>query len=305
MWIVKNRKIFFAISAVLVTLAAISIFVRGMNIGIDFTGGVSFDVTYPQDMPDLTEVKETLASAGIRNVTVRPFGEDGYMFETQETTEELQQNVFAALQSEVADASSTPVMGIPSFIGPSIGAELRDKAWIAITTVVLGIILFIAYAFRHASDKVSSWKYGVIAVIALVHDVMIPAGVVALLGLPVDSLFVIALLAILGLSVNDTIIVFDRVRENLKLKISRNFEETVGKSLEQTFVRSISTSFTTLLVIAMLYFLGPETTKEFALVLGVGMIVGTYSSIFLASPLLIEAEKLQQEQKKKEKEESK
>ncbi|MCK5342413.1 MAG: protein translocase subunit SecF, partial [Candidatus Heimdallarchaeota archaeon] len=163
----------------------------------------------------------------------------------------------------------------------------------------LAIIIFIAYAFRHASEKVSSWKYGMIAIVALVHDIIIPTGLVAILGMEVSSLFVIALLAILGLSVNDTIVVFDRVRENIKLKVSRDFSEIVGKSLEQTFVRSINTSLTTLFVVGALFFLGPESTKDFALVLATGLAVGTYSSIFLASPLLVEAEKREREQKEK------
>jgi len=175
-------------------------------------------------------------------------------------------------------------------IGPAIGEELKQKAYIAMGIVVLAIILFIAFAFRKVSEPVSSWKYGFVAILALMHDIIIPTGVFALLGLftgaEVDILFVTALLAILGFSVNDTIVVFDRIRENLMLNKERNknenFAETVGHSLEQTFARSINTSLTTLLVLLTLLFVGGESTKYFALTLVIGVIAGTYSSIFLA-----------------------
>lgn len=295
MWVVKNRKIFFIFSSLLVIGSLLLVFTRGLNVGIDFTGGTSFEVVYPAETPTLFEIKESIVSID-EEVSVRPFGNDGFIFTMQSTSTETHEAIFEALITEDMDASSTPVMKEPNFIGPSIGAELQSKAWVAIATVILGIIFFIAYSFRHASKKVSSWKYGIIAVIALAHDIIIPTGVASLLGVEIGSLFVIALLAILGLSVNDTIVVFDRVRENISLKISRNFEELVGKSLEQTFVRSLNTSFTTLFVVILLYILGPATTRDFALILAVGLAVGTYSSIFLASPLLIEAEKIQKKQ---------
>ena len=169
------------------------------------------------------------------------------------------------------------------------------KAWIAIVLVILGIVLFLAFAFRHVSQPLSSWVYGLVAVIALLHDVMIPAGFYVAMGyfhldFQIDVLFVTAILTILGFSVHDTIVVFDRTRENLKLRTWKDFDVTVGHSVEQTFVRSVNTSFTVLLVILALYFVGGETTKNFALTLAVGIIAGTYSSIFLASPLLVAIE---------------
>ena len=180
-------------------------------------------------------------------------------------------------------------------IGPSIGKELTNKAIAAIIAIVLALLAFITFAFRKVSKPVSSWKYAVIAIVTLVHDMLVPMGVFAYLGFArgaeVDSLFVVALLAILGISINDTIVVFDRVRENLRRREEMNtkepFDETVGKSLNQTIVRSINTSLTVVFVLLALFFFGPETTKNFALMLTVGMIAGTYSSIFLASPLLV------------------
>ncbi len=299
MFVIKHRKIFFAFSGLLVISSLILVFTLGLNIGIDFTGGSAVEIRYSEDRPDISVVHQTIEEANIEAASIRPIGENGFMFQLKSTDSAVHDAILEALIASNSNPEATLEMADPHIIGPSIGAELRSKAWIAMITVSLAIIIFIAYAFRHASAKVSSWKYGMIAIVALAHDIIIPTGLVALLGMEVSSLFVIALLAILGLSVNDTIVVFDRVRENIKLKISRDFSEIVGKSLEQTFVRSINTSLTTLFVVGALYILGPESTKDFALVLATGLIVGTYSSIFLASPLLVEAEKREREQKDK------
>jgi preprotein translocase subunit SecF len=176
-------------------------------------------------------------------------------------------------------------------IGPSIGRELTQKAIVAIILVSLGIVLFIAYAFRKVSLPVSSWKYGFIAIVTLLHDVLIPVGLFAIFshfyGAELDTLFVVAILTVLGLSVSDTIVIFDRIRENLKAKISESFADTVGKSIEQSYQRSINTSLTVILVLIALVFFGPSTTKYFALMLTAGMFFGTYSSIFLSSTLLV------------------
>jgi preprotein translocase subunit SecF len=190
-------------------------------------------------------------------------------------------------------------------IGPSVGKELTSKAIMAIILVSLAIICFIAFAFRKVSKPVSSWKYGIIAVITLFHDVAIPVGVFTLLshfqGVEVDTLFVVAVLTILGLSVSDTIVVFDRIRENLRNRVSTSFDETVGRSLEQSYVRSICTSLTVILVLLSLFFFGPSSTKYFALMLTAGMFFGTYSSIFLASPLLVLVEEWQVKKQAKKK----
>ena len=301
MFVIKHRKKFFTFSGILVTVSLIIVFTQGLNIGIDFTGGSALEIRYPENRPDISVVHQTIADANIEVASIRPIGENGFMFQLKSTDSVVHDAIFEALTVSYSEVNpeTTLEMSDPHIIGPSIGAELRSKAWIAMITVSLAIIIFIAYAFRHASGKVSSWKYGTIAIVALAHDIIIPTGLVALLGMEVSSLFVIALLAILGLSVNDTIVVFDRVRENIKLKVSRDFSEIVGKSLEQTFVRSINTSLTTLFVIGTLYILGPETTKDFALVLAAGLVVGTYSSIFLASPLLVEVEKRERKKKGK------
>lgn len=177
-------------------------------------------------------------------------------------------------------------------IGPTIGQELRTKSLIAIALVILLIVSYIAFAFRSVSQPLASWKYGATTVVALIHDVIIPAGFFAVagrfLGFEVDTLFVTAVLTILGFSVHDTIVVFDRIRENLKRPSFRgDFEALVNQSVRETLVRSLNTSLTVILALAAVYFFGGVSTKVFSVTLIVGIVVGTYSSIFIASPLLV------------------
>lgn len=175
-------------------------------------------------------------------------------------------------------------------IGPTVGAELKRKAMWAVTLVVICIVLYIAWAFRHVSEPVASWKYGVAAILALLHDIMIVVGLFVLLGkfagVEIDTAFIAALLTVLGYSVNDTIIIFDRVRENLH-KYEGKFELIVNKSINETMMRSINTTFTTLVALFAVYFFGGATIKYFALALLVGIFSGAYSSIFIASPILV------------------
>ncbi|MBI2637183.1 MAG: protein translocase subunit SecF [Parcubacteria group bacterium] len=181
-------------------------------------------------------------------------------------------------------------------IGPTIGQELKQKSIYAIIAVIVAIVLYIAWAFRKVSEPVSSWKYGVSAIVALIHDVAIPTGAFAVLGrfagVEVDILFITALLTILGFSVNDTIVVFDRTRENLARDHHRHdFDWIVNQSVNETMRRSVYTSLTVFMVLAAIYLYGGESIKNFALALGIGVVFGTYSSIFLASPLLVVWEK--------------
>lgn len=296
MIIIKYRKIFFAISVLLTIASIISVLVFGLRFGIDFKGGSLLEVEFAQNRPEVSLLHEAIAPLNLGDVRIQHAGESDVIVRTRTLGEEEHTALVQTLSQE-----GTVELTEKRFttIGPVIGAELRSRAWIAIVLVILGIVLFIAFAFRHVSEPIASWKYGLIIVISLLHDIIIPTGIVALLGIEVDTLFVIALLAIMGLSVHDSIVVFDRVRENLRLKKWRDFGETVGKSLEQTFVRSINTSLSIILVLITLYFFGPESTKNFSLILLIGMFFGTYSSIFLGSPLLITAETLQHSKQSK------
>lgn len=291
MFIIRHR-IYFFFAIGLVTLAAVvSIALFGLRLGIDFRGGALLSVSY-EERPALSSVEERVRELGLGEVRIQPSGENNYFVRTRDITNDEK----LALESALSLGGSVP-MREESYtaIGPSIGSELANKALVSLIAIMLALLLFITFAFRHVSEPVASWKYAVIAIVTLMHDVLIPTGVFAYLGAvrgaEVDSLFVVALLTILGISINDTIVVFDRVRENLRRNrenASReSFEETVGKSLSQTIVRSINTSLTVIFVLLALYLFGPETTKNFALMLTVGMVAGTYSSIFLASPLLV------------------
>ncbi len=294
--IAKNLKYFFILPGVLSLLALIAIFAWGLKPGIDLSGGSLLQVTYTGTTPTSAQVQAAVAPLGLGEVRVQPTGTSGYVLRERTLTNDEKNTLEAALGKLGAlhEDQFTSV-------SPTIGSEILDKGLLALALVTICIILFIAFAFRGVSKPVASWKYGIVAIVTLVHDVLIPVGLFALLGhflgAEVDSLFIVGLLTILGISINDTIVVFDRIRENLRLNEERSkrvaFDEVVGRSIMQTLARSINTSLTVVIVLAALYFFGPASTHDFALTLIVGMIAGTYSSIFLAAPLLVVWERWQ------------
>ena len=294
MFIVKHRSVFFTLSAVIILASVFAMFTYGFNFGIDFKGGSILEVQYLQSRPNIDVVKAGVASSGLENFLVSPVGETNYSIKARVLNQDEKNAVIATLSSK-GDVQLKEVQF--SSIGPSVGKELANKAYTAIAVVVVCIMLFIMFAFRKLKNPLN---YGIATVIALAHDVIIPTGIyvswIHITHGEIDLLFVTALLAILGYSVHDTIVVFDRVRENLLKKggdaKGSAFEEIVGSSINQTFGRSINTSLTIFLVLLALYFVGGETTHNFAFVLLVGVVAGTYSSIFVASPLLVTLEGL-------------
>lgn len=294
--ITKNLKYFFILPALLTVLSLAALFTWGLKPGIDLVGGSLLQVEYPAGRPQVEAVRAAVANdkLGLGEVRVQPSGEFGYILRQRDLTVDEK----SKLEQPLSAMGTMQEVQFTS-IGPSLGAELLRKAWIAIVLVVLCIIAFIAFAFRGVSKPVQSWKYGVVAIITLLHDIVVPVGLFALLGhthgAEVDALFIVALLTILGISINDTIVVFDRIRENLRINNEKgrheSFEHVVGHSIMQTLARSLNTSLTVIIVLAALYFVGPAATQNFALTLIVGMVAGTYSSIFLASPLLVAWEK--------------
>jgi preprotein translocase subunit SecF len=300
MFIIKHKKIFIGISAALTVLSIVSLFVFKLNIGIDFKGGALTEVAYTVDRPAQDVLETALQPLNLGSVLIQPTGELGYILKSRDLNEVEHVDLLKALSM-----GGKNIVEEKSFnsIGPSVGRELTRKAIIAIILVSLAIICFIAFAFRGVSKPVSSWRYGFIAIVTLLHDVAIPVGIFTVLshyyGVEIDTLFVVAVLTILGLSVSDTIVIFDRIRENLKQENLNkiNFGDVVGHSLDQSYVRSISTSLTVILVLLALVFFGPSSTKYFALMLTSGMFFGTYSSIFLASPLLVLTEEWQKSKK--------
>lgn len=290
MFIIKHKKIFIGVSTVLVVLSLISFFIFRPKLSIDFKGGALTEVTYTLERPAQDIVETNLQTLDLGSVLVQPTGDFGYIVKSRDLNEIEHEQLLKTLS-----LGGKNLLTETNFnsIGPSVGKELTRKAILSIILVSLAIICFIAFAFRGISKPVSSWRYGLIAIVTLLHDIIIPAGMFAVLsrfyGVEIDTLFVVALLTILGLSVSDTIVIFDRIRENLKNESLKkiNFSDVVGQSLDQSYVRSISTSLTVILVLLALVFFGPASTKYFALMLTAGMFFGTYSSICLASPLLV------------------
>ncbi len=286
----KFKYHFFILPVIASVLSLGAILAWGLKPGIDLVGGSLLEVAYPEGRPDVAAIQEKMGTLNLGEVRIQPAGESEYV---------LRQRAMSQTEKEQVDeilASFGTVEEVQyNSVGPSIGAELVRKAWWAIGLVSLCTILFIAFAFRGVSKPVSSWKYGLVAIVTLLHDILIPTGYFAYLGHAHDAevgvLFIVALLTILGISINDTIVVFDRIRENLTLndvkKQHQEFEFVVWKSIKQTLTRSVNTSLTVIIMLVALYVLGPDSTKDFSLVLTIGMIAGTYSSIFLASPLLV------------------
>ncbi|HMP67663.1 MAG TPA: protein translocase subunit SecF [Candidatus Paceibacterota bacterium] len=292
MFVIIYRKIFYTISIVLITLSITSVAVWGINFGIDFTGGSILEINFVEDRIEKSELTEKLNSLALgREFSIRETGETGYILKSR-TIDNDEKELILSTISENRDLIQEIRF---NNVGPTLGDELRGKALISMLVVILAIVLFIAIAFSQVSKPISSWKYGLVAIITFLHDVIVPIGLFSVLGrfygVEVDTLFVIAILVVLGYSINDTIIIFDRIRENLKdlpEKIRKEkFEEVVGKSLRQTFSRAISTSITTIIMLLALFVYGGESTKWFSLALIAGIAVGTYSSIFFAAPMLV------------------
>ena len=299
--IIPLRKIWLSLSAVLVTLSIIAIAVWGLNFGLDFTGGSLLELKIHNQEVDAVQIKEALAPLKLSSLVVQPTENDTVLLRFQNSTEDIHKEVVGALESsygindnnvEGEDLGSQASIEELRFdaVGPSIGEELKSKSINAIILVLIIIVIYISLVFKKVSKPVASWKYGIIAIIALFHDIVITLGVFAVLGefmnLEINTPFVAAILTVLGYSVNDTIVVFDRIRENLPKQLD-NFAKTVNRSVNQTVTRSINTSTTTLLVLLSILFLGGNSIKEFILALAIGALIGTYSSIFLASPLLV------------------
>ncbi|MEN9338433.1 MAG: hypothetical protein RI945_158, partial [Candidatus Parcubacteria bacterium] len=302
MFIIKHKWVFLTISAILVFGSLFLVLTKGIKKGIDFTGGTEAVISYKgytatkDGEIDLDFIKNNLIQNGfsVKNVSLSKTDEKGSKYVSIKLTGDLEKEGRANFENAWSfnhDPHYDATQVSENIIGPSIGKELAQKAIWSILFVTIIIILFVAFSFRHVSKPVSSWKYGFLTIATLLHDIAIPTGMYALLGethgAEIDSLFVLALLTIMGISIADTIVVFDRIRENLKNRKSNEvFSGIVGKSLNETLLRSFNTSFAVILVLLALFFFGPASIHNFSLTLIVGMIVGTYSSIFVASPLL-------------------
>ncbi|MCH7491973.1 protein translocase subunit SecF [Patescibacteria group bacterium] len=286
--IIQKRKIWLVVSATFIIPSIIMFSISGLKLGIDFTGGSLIQVGFADERPSSQAVADSLSEFDVGAVKAQPLGDSEMTIRIKEIDNETYLTILASLRENFGQVEERSFESI----GPTIGRELREKALIAIASVLFFIILYISIAFRKTgSSSVKSWVYGLGALAALFHDIIIVVGVFSFLGyflnVEVDTLFITALLTVLGFSVHDTIVVYDRVREQLKLNVTDTFEEVVNISVNQTIIRSLNTSLTTLLVLFALYLFGGESIRYFILALIIGIAVGTYSSIFIASPFLV------------------
>lgn len=290
MFIINHRGFFFWLTGAILAGAIGAIVVWGLPLGIDFTGGSMMQVKYENARPALTDIQKQVDSVSLGTASVRALGDNSISIRTRTMTPAEHE---AVLTSISANASTTELSY--TSVGPALGGQFTNKALWAIFAVMLVIVLYIAFAFRHVSKPVPSWGYGLTVIAMLAIDLVVPAGFFSayahFTGTEVDSLFVVAMLALLGYVVNDIIVIFDRVREHLsrneKLGLRESFEDTIGKSISETMTRSINTSLTVVLALIALIYFGAEATRDFALVMLVGVVAGTFSSICRSAPLLI------------------
>ena len=278
-----RTKVWFIISLFVIIPGIFCMFTKGFNFGIDFTGGTIIDMKFEQPVT-ISQVRTSLAKYGLDGATIQLSGAQSDVMESQDVMiratdmeEDQRKEVMASLKTDVGDYQVLR----EEKVGATIGGELITNAVLALVVSWILIIAYVAYRIE--------WRFGVAAVLALIHDILIVLSVFSLTGRQVDSSFIAALLTIVGYSINDTIVIFDRIRENLKLHFRRggDIAQLVNTSILQTLTRSLYTVFTVLFTTMALYLFGGDTTKDFAFALLIGFACGCYSSIFIASPLWI------------------
>ena len=290
MFIINHRGFFFWLTGLILAVAIGAMLVYGLPLGIDFTGGSMMQVDYPNGRPALADIEKQITTVHEGTISVRAFGDNAISIRTRMMTPAEHDAILVA----VSEDANTTELSYTS-VGPALGSQFANKALWAIFAVILVIVLYIAFAFRKVSRPVPSWGYGLTVVAMLAIDLIVPAGFFAayahFTGAEVDSLFIVALLALLGYCVNDVIVIFDRIREHLnnneKTGFRESFEDTIGKSINETMTRSINTALTVVLALLALIYFGAEATRNFALVMLVGVVAGTFSSICRSAPLLI------------------
>jgi preprotein translocase subunit SecF len=277
----------------IVSLLVLGIF--KLKPGIDFTSGSLLEVSFSTNRPPVEEIQRVFNDLDLKEAIVQRTGDLGFMVRTKFLAEDTHQLILQELKKKFETPDRTIKEEGFETIGPVVSNQLKQRALWAIILVSLSIVAYLAYAFRKVSKPVASWKYGTMAVIAMIHDIVLVLGVFAILGhywgVEIDIAFVVAILTVLGYSINDTIVVYDRIRENLLHHTADNFSDVVNNGLNETLMRSINTTLTVLIPLFILYFLGGSSLRNFTLALLIGMASGAYSSIFIASPLLVLVER--------------
>lgn len=284
--LMRYKVWYFVLSLVVILPGLYFLLTSGLRLGIDFTGGSLLEYKFEKSV-DMNELRQQISSQGIEVGQVTPSSDNTYIIRTKP----VEQDKLNKLNSNLNDKFGQVEERRVEFVGPIIGSELRQKSLIGVTLASLVIVLYIAFSFRKVPKPASSWRFGIAAVLALIHDILVVIGVFAMLGkfwgVEVDTLFVTALLTVIGFSVHDTIVVFDRIRENLTKNIGRKFTDVTNLSIVQTLGRSLNTSLTVVFVLFALLLFGGESLRWFVVALLVGIISGTYSSIFNATALLV------------------
>jgi preprotein translocase subunit SecF len=282
----RYSKVYYVFSGLLILASLVSLFVFGLKFGIEFTGGSLLEGEFQDQRPESSVIEQKLADLNLGEIIIQPLDQKEVLLRFKEIDEAAHQEIISRL-SQISGFQEKQFQ----LIGPQIGKELKQKTELAIALTLIAITLYIAFAFRRVSRPIPSFQYGLASLVALFHDILVPVGVLSILGkfynAEITIPIVAALLTILGFSVHDTIVIFDRIRENLLKRSSMTFEETVNKSLNQTLGRSINTVLTVLIVLFAIFFFGGLSLKYFALTLIVGISSGAYSSICIASPLLV------------------
>ena len=286
---IQKSKIFYSFSGIIITISLLSLLIWGFNFGIDFTGGSLWELSVAENINQSTEkINNYLKESDLGQVDIQATSENSLILRFSNISEEKHIKLLGELKEIIPSVEERRFESI----GPSIGQELKTKSIWAIILVFFGILTYLWYAFRHSSLRVPSYRYGILAVLVLMHDAIFIIGLFVILGKfqgwEVNSDFLVALLVVIGYSVHDTIVVFDRIRENFKLKIKDSLENIINLSIQQTLVRALNTSLTTIFPLLTLYFFGPLSIKILVVAMISGVIIGTYSSVFLAAPLLYE-----------------
>ena len=276
---IKKRKIAYIISAIIILVGLISIIFQGFNLGIDFAGGSLLQIKFDKSV-STSEVRNVLSEFNLSQSTIQNLSENEFVIRTEKIGSEQRKEILTAFKEKLTDFEVLR----EETVGPVIGEDLKKSAFYALLFAFIGIILYITMRFE--------FKFSIISILALFHDCLIVLGVFSLLQKEITISIVAAVMTVVGYSINNTIVILDRLRENMKFKTREPFESLINMSINQSLSRTINTTLTTIIPILTLYFFGGSILSDFALALFIGMVAGTYSSIFIASPLLLEWNKI-------------